>query len=316
MQDAHPSRTAQRVATRRAAHQVLDRPQVFEDPLAIAIAGRDAADEPASSFSRALRAFIAARSRYAEDQLAAAVQRGVRQYVVLGAGLDTFAYRNPLRSAGRHVFEVDHPATQAWKRARLSEAGIAIPDEMTFTAFDFETQSLDVRLHEAGFHRTASAFFSWLGVTPYLSRPAFDATIQFIAGMPPGSGLVFDFALERSLLSPIQQRALDALAERVARAGEPFQLFFDPAALLSDLAQLGFGSIEDLGAAEINARYFADRSDGLAVTGGGHLLSCQVGMNHRATVIFKGENRAAPSMSSRPAISRQAGHLGARIEEP
>jgi methyltransferase (TIGR00027 family) len=331
MQDAHPSRTAQRVATRRAAHQVLDRPQVFEDPLAIAIAGRDAAVEPASSFSRALRAFIAVRSRYAEDQLAAAVQRGVRQYVVLGARLDTFAYRNPLRSSGLHVFEVDHPATQAWKRARLSEAGIAIPDEMTFTAVDFEaqrafgarfarskseTQSLDVRLHEAGFRRTASAFFSWLGVTPYLSRAAFDATIQFIAGMPAGSGVVFDFAVERSLLSPAQQRALDALAERVARAGEPFRLFFDPAALVSELARLGFGQIEDLGSVQIDARYFAGRSDGLAVTGGGHLLSCQVGMNHRATVIFKGENRAAPSMSSRPAISRQAGHLGARIEEP
>jgi methyltransferase (TIGR00027 family) len=276
MQDAQPSRTAQGVATRRAAHQFFDEPKVFDDPLAIAIAGRDTAAEHGSSFSRALRAFIAARSRYAEDQLTAAVQRGVRQYVVLGAGLDTFAYRNPLRSSGLHVFEVDHPATQAWKRARLREAGIEIPAEMTFTAFDFETQSLDDRLQQAGFRRTASAFFSWLGVTPYLSRPAFDATIQFIAGMPAGSGLAFDFAVERSLLSPIQQRALDALAERVARAGEPFQLFFDPAALGDDLARLGFGSIEDLGGEQINARYFAGRSDGLAVTGGGHLLSCQV----------------------------------------
>jgi methyltransferase (TIGR00027 family) len=274
MQDAQPSRTAQRVATRRAAHQLFDEPKVFDDPLAIAIAGRDAAGESASS---ALRAFIAVRSRYAEDQLARAVlQRGVRQYVVLGAGLDTFAYRNPLRSSGLHVFEVDHPATQAWKRARLSEANIPIPAEMTFAAVDFETQSLDARLREAGFLRTASAFFSWLGVTPYLSRPAFDATIQFIAGMPAGSGLVFDFAMERSLLSPLQQHALDVLAERVARAGEPFQLFFDPAMLQSDLAQLGFGSIEDLDGAQINARYFAGRSDGLAVANGGHLLSCQV----------------------------------------
>jgi methyltransferase (TIGR00027 family) len=194
----------------------------------------------------------------------------------LGAGLDTFAYRNPLRSSALQVFEVDHPATQEWKRARLREAGIAIPREMTFAAVDFETQSLEVRLQEAGFRRTATAFFSWLGVTPYLSRTAFDATIQFIAGLPSGSGLAFDFAVERSLLSPIQQRALDALAERVARAGEPFQLFFDPAALVSDLARLGFGRIEDLAGDQINARYFAGRSDGLAVTGGGHLLSCEV----------------------------------------
>lgn len=277
MQYAQPSRTAQRVAMRRAAHQVLDEPpRVFVDPLAIAIADRDTEAAPGSSYSRALRAFIAARSRYAEDQLAAAVERGVRQYVVLGAGLDTFAYRNPLRSSGLHVFEVDHPATQAWKRARLDQAGIAIPDDMTFVAVNFETQSLDDRLQEAGFRRTASAFFSWLGVTPYLSRAAFDATIRFIAGMPPGSGLAFDFAVERSLLSPLQQRLLDALAERVARAGEPFQLFFDPDALASDLAQFGFGDIEDLDGDEINARYFAGRSDGLSVSGGGHLLSCRV----------------------------------------
>jgi methyltransferase (TIGR00027 family) len=282
MQDAQPSRTAQRVATRRAAHQVLDRPQVFEDPLAMAIAGRDAAAElgplrvAEPSSSRALRAFIAARSRYAEDQLARAVESGVRQYVVLGAGLDTFAYRNPLRSSGLHVFEVDHPATQAWKRARLNEAAIAIPDEMTFAAVDFERQSIEDGLLRAGFDRQQLAFFSWLGVTPYLSRPAFDATILFIACLPAGSGVVFDFAVERSLLSPTQQRALDALAERVARAGEPFQLFFDPAALVSELARLGFGSIEDLSGDLINARYFAGRSDGLAVSGGGHLLSCQV----------------------------------------
>jgi len=252
---------------------------VFSDPLAVAIAGSQADGElttPQSAYSRALRAFIAARSRFAEDHLASAVERGVRQYVVLGAGLDTFAYRNPLRSSGLHVFEVDHPATQEWKRARLTEAGIEIPKEMTFAAVNFETHSLDARLQEAGLRPTARAFFSWLGVTPYLSRPAFDATIQFIAGMPPGSGVAFDFAVEPALLSPVQQRALDALAQRVARAGEPFQLFFDPAALASDLARLGFGEIEDLNGDQINARYFSGRSDGLSVSGGGHLLSAQV----------------------------------------
>ncbi len=120
------------------------------------------------------------------------------------------------------------------------------------------------------------AFFSWLGVTPYLSRPAFDATIQFIASLPSGSGVVFDFAVERRLLSLPQQLALDAMAARVAQAGEPFRLFFDPAALSEDLARLGFGTIEDLNGGQINARYFAGRSDGLAVSGGGHLLSCWV----------------------------------------
>ncbi|MGB6945288.1 MAG: SAM-dependent methyltransferase [Bryobacteraceae bacterium] len=278
MRSAQPSRTAQRVAMRRAAHQLVDQPRVFEDPLAVAIAGGET-EQPADAqqpFARALRAFLAVRSRYAEDQLAKAFERGVRQYVVLGAGLDTFAYRNPFRSRGLHVFEVDHPATQEWKRAQLYTAGIAIPPEMTFAAVDFETQPLADGLLTAGFEKQQPAFFSWLGVTPYLSRPAFDATIQFIASMPSGSGVVFDFAMERRLLSLPQQLALDAMAARVARAGEPFQLFFDPAALVQDLARLGLGSIEDLNGEQINARYFAGRSDGLAVSGGGHLLSCWV----------------------------------------
>lgn len=278
MRDAKPSRTAQRVAMRRAAHQLLDEPRVFDDPLAVAIAEGES-ERPSDAqqpYSRSLRAFIAVRSRYAEDQLAAAVERGILQYVVLGAGLDTFAYRNPHQSAGLHVFEVDHPATQQWKRARLQEIYIPIPREMTFAAVDFEREPLEAGLLAAGFDKHQPAFFSWLGVTPYLSRPAFDATVEFIARLPFGSGVAFDFAVERSLLSPLQQLALDALSARVARAGEPFQLFFDPAALVSDLAHRGFANIEDLNCDQINARYFAGRSDGLAVTGGGHLLSAQV----------------------------------------
>jgi methyltransferase (TIGR00027 family) len=277
MLQAQPSRTAQRVAVRRATHQLLDEPRVFDDPLAVAIAGESESPPSAQEiYSRSLRAFIAVRSRYAEDQLAIAIERGVRQYVVLGAGLDTFAYRNPFESAGLHVFEVDHPATQEWKRARLDEAYIPVPKDVTFAAVDFERQSLADGLLQAGFDQQQPAFFSWLGVTPYLSRAAFDATMHFIASLPAASGVVFDYALERSLLSPQQQLALDALSARVARAGEPFQLFFDPAQLHSDLARWGFSSIEDLGGDQINARYFAGRADGLAVTGGGHLLGCEV----------------------------------------
>ncbi|MBV9770078.1 MAG: class I SAM-dependent methyltransferase [Bryobacterales bacterium] len=282
MQKGEASRTALRVAARRAAHQVLDHPRVFEDPLAMAIAGLQnpgefrAASQVQSRVSRALRAFIAVRSRYAEDQLATAFERGVRQYVVLGAGLDTFAYRNTFGSAGLRVFEVDHPATQEWKRVRLREASIAVPKNMIFAAVDFERQSLEDGLLQAGFQKQEPAFFSWLGVTPYLSRAAFDATIGFVATMPSASAIVFDFAVERSLLSPPQQVALDALAERVARAGEPFQLFFNPAELGISLGRLGFGRLEDLNCEDINARYFAGRSDGLVVSGGGHLLSAPI----------------------------------------
>src|ERR1700677_1906078 len=144
MRSGTPSRTAERVALRRAAHQILDHPKVFDDPLAVAIA--DASEIPPSTpFDRLFRAFLAVRSRYAEDQLASAITRGVRQYVVLGAGLDTYAYR---ASPGVHVFEVDHPSTQAWKRSRLEEARIVIPDSMTFGPVDFERQSLSNQLAE------------------------------------------------------------------------------------------------------------------------------------------------------------------------
>src|SRR5580704_178111 len=187
MQERTFSRTAQRVAIRRAAHQLLDRPRVFDDPFALRIIGSEAAEELRSNpkehhaFSRAFRAFMAARSRYAEDELACAVARGVRQYVVLGAGLDTFAYRNP--HAGLWVFEVDHPATQAWKREQLEQVDIAVPQSLAFAPVDFERVSLGEGLDAAGFDRAAPAIFTWLGVVPYLTEQAVFATLGLIAGL-------------------------------------------------------------------------------------------------------------------------------------
>src|ERR1700719_4374202 len=135
MQDTRASTTAMRVAMRRAAHQIFDDPKVFDDPVALAIVGPEgvaqlqgAAGKQHSRMARYLRAFIAVRSRYAEDQLARAIARGASQYVILGAGLDTFAYRNPYAGSALRVFEVDHPATQEWKRTRLAEAGITISE--------------------------------------------------------------------------------------------------------------------------------------------------------------------------------------------
>ena len=277
MQEGTFSKTAQRVAIRRAAHQLLDQPRVLDDPLALRIIGPEAAEELQTNpkehhaFSRAFRAFMAARSRYAEDELTRAVEHGVAQYVVLGAGLDTFAYRNP--HPGLRVFEVDHPATQAWKREQLREAGIAIPQSLTFVPIDFEQQTLADGLARSGLNASAAVFFSWLGVTPYLTREACMTTLSFIARMPAGSGVVFDFAVDPALLNAGQRQALDALSERVARYGEPFQLFFDPEKLQDELKSLGFQRTELLQREQINARYFKDRKDGLLVRGGlGHLM--------------------------------------------
>jgi methyltransferase (TIGR00027 family) len=281
MQEGKFSRTAQRVAIRRAAHQLLDQPRVLDDPLALRIIGAEAEvalrSDPKEdhAFSRAFRAFMAARSRYAEDELAHAVGHGVMQYVVLGAGLDTFAYRNP--HPGLRVFEVDHPATQAWKREQLQAAGIAIPPSLTFVPIDFERQTLAEGLGQSGFKAEASSFFSWLGVTPYLTREACMVTLRFIAKMPVGSGVVFDFAVDPALLNPGQKIALGVLSARVARYGEPFQLFFDPVKLQDELKGMGFHHTEFLQGKELNERYFKERKDGLLVRGGlGHLMGAWV----------------------------------------
>lgn len=278
MKDDRPSTTALRVAMCRAAHQIADNPKVFSDPLALRILGIDNARNlpEQAKLSDGLRAFLAARCRYAEDELHAAVRRGVRQYVVMGAGLDTFAYRQSYPEDMLHVFEVDYPATQIWKRELLEKAAIPIPESLTFSPTDFEKQTLEQGLRQTGFDTGKSTFFSWLGVTPYLTESAIMSTLQFVASMPKGSGIVFDYTVSPSLLNPNQQKAFAALADRVALAGEPFQSFFDPALLRKTLTEMGFGEIEDLAPEEINARYFDKRSDGLRVSGFAHFMNAQV----------------------------------------
>jgi methyltransferase (TIGR00027 family) len=184
---------------------------------------------------------------------------------------------NPFSNVGLRVFEVDHPTTQAWKRDLLDAARISIPPDLSFAPVDFETQTLRDGLTAVGFDFAQPAFFSWLGVSPYLTREAFNATLDFIASTAPQGGVVFDYAVARSSLSVVEQRALDALASRVAAAGEPFQLFFDPSELAREIHAKGFELVEDLDTPAINSRYFTGRTDGLQVNGGfAHLLSARV----------------------------------------
>jgi methyltransferase (TIGR00027 family) len=281
MEEARPSRTALRVALRRAAHQLYDaRPLVLEDPVAVPILGERYSEElqrtPTRTdrpFSVGLRAFLVARSRYAEDTLARAVTRGVTQYVLLGAGLDTFAHRNPhLRL---HVFEVDHPATQQWKRELVETSGLRVPENLTYAPVDFEHESLPEQLVSVGFDPNVPTFFAWLGVVPYLTLEAFRATIAYVASQPAGSGIVLDYSQPRSALPFLEKLAHDSLAARVQLAGEPFQLFFTPPEIATELS--GFQSLEDFGSSEINLRYFANRADNLKVLGSaGRLLSAWI----------------------------------------
>lgn len=270
MIEGRPSRTAMRVAMLRAAHQFMDTPKIFDDPLALRIIGAEAAatlraeqSEESDAASRAMRAFLCARSRFAEDELAQAVKRGVRLYVVLGAGLDTFAYRNP--HAGVRVFEVDFPATQMWKQKKLRAAEIAVPETLTFAPVDFEKQTLAEGLLQAGFRAGEPAFFAWLGVTPYLNRETVLSTFRTMISLSPQNGVAFDYAVPRASLDAASQIAFDLLAGRVAAAGEPFVGFFSPEELAQELRAMGYHHIEDFGREEIEARYFTDRQDGLRI---------------------------------------------------
>jgi methyltransferase (TIGR00027 family) len=284
MKENRQNLTAQRVALKRAAHKLLDDPKVLDDPLAIHIIGQESAvalqSDPhkfeAHPLSPYLRAFVVARSRYAEDELDAGYRHGVAQYVILGAGLDTFAYRNTYLGGRLHIFEVDHPSTQIWKRARLEEIGIKLPKNLTFVPVDFETQTLSEELMSSGYDPDKCTFFSWLGVTEYLKTDAVMATLHYIASIPAGSGVVFDYILSPALLSSEQRSRFDAIANRVASAGEPWQTFFDPPLLTEDLRAMGFRHIEDNRPEEINSRYFKDRKDGLRVGSLSHIMKAKI----------------------------------------
>ncbi|THD49355.1 MAG: SAM-dependent methyltransferase [Bradyrhizobium sp.] len=259
MQEGQFSRTALGAAGHRAAHQVLEDGRFFADPLALSILGDEAQEaidkarnEP---LRRGLRLFIALRSRFAEDAAHAAIARGTRQIVVLGAGLDTFAYRLAPQ-ADLHVFEIDHPATQAEKRRRLAAADIAEPAHAVYVGCDFERESFVDTLTRAGFDKTRPAFFIWLGVTAYLTHEAVMATLAAIAALPGGAEIVFDYVVPLEAIERASARAARRqLAAKVAAAGEPLRAEFDPPALRAALAALGFNEIEERGSEEIAARY-------------------------------------------------------------
>jgi methyltransferase (TIGR00027 family) len=267
METGKASKTALGVAIRRAAHQLMDRPPVLDDPIAVRLIGsgyRGKLGRASHPVGRDFRAFMAVRSRYVEDRLAEAVRRGVTQYVLLGAGLDTFAYRNP--HAALRVFEVDLAATQADKRRMLAEAAIPLPDSLTFVPLDLERRTLAEDLAAADFNAARPAFFGWLGVIPYLTLAAFRATLATIARMPAGSGVSFDYALPPETLNAAGRTAFDALAGRVAAAGEPFQLFFTLEEMAAEVRLAGFDRLEQWDYEQINQVYFKDRADGLKLS--------------------------------------------------
>jgi methyltransferase (TIGR00027 family) len=288
MKPNQASLTARSTARSRAAHQILDNPRLYDDPVAIKIIGAQASAKISSSpdsyqtvYATHLRAFLVARCQYAEQALSDALQQGVRQLVILGAGLDTFAYRNPHPPQLLQVFEVDHPATQAWKRERLTAAEIPIPESLRFVAIDFEKDSLADRLPQAGFKTDLPAFFSWLGVSMYLPAETVLGTLKSIANLSaPGSEIVFDYALAPDQLDPANLASFQARAGRVAAAGEPWKSTFEPEQLAAELNLAGFTVVDDLGSDGLNARFFNNRTDELRVAGLAHLIWIRTNQAH------------------------------------
>jgi methyltransferase (TIGR00027 family) len=273
-----PSQTARGAAAYRAIHQRLEGGTIFRDPYALRILDAETLltlDGMAADPSlKPMRLFIAARSAFSEDALAACVARGARQVVVLGAGLDTFSLRNPHAGEGVRVFEVDYPATQAWKREQLAQASLAAPASLTFAPVDFEEQSLREGLAIAGFERDRPAFFQWLGVVPYLTREAISETLDFIADIPEAE-VVFDYA-EPFENYPAGRRArIKGMAESATARGEPWLSLFDPSELAKLLHDKGFGVVEDLGLAEIADRFYGTLREGIPIGPGGHVARAQ-----------------------------------------
>jgi methyltransferase (TIGR00027 family) len=259
------------VAVARALHQLYDdEPKIFTDPLAVRIAQtadpglfamlRESRDGPSQSFARGGNVM---RCRFAEDELTRGVSRGIRQYVLLGAGLDTFAFRQPPFAHGLRIFEVDHPATQAWKRELLAVIGIPDPPNLCWTPVDFESQTLLHGLAAAGFDPALPTYVSWLGGTAYLTRAAIDATLRVVAGLPSPSSITLSFILPDDALTGLDLETAQNVARRAGESGEPYLSRFYPDELRRHLLELGFAQAFHLTPAEAAKRYFSGRRDGL-----------------------------------------------------
>jgi methyltransferase (TIGR00027 family) len=275
--------TAEVVTIQQALHQTLDAaPKILDDPIATLLI------DPAGEIYQATMAFNEAasrlvkwppfrtifnmRSRYTEDCLAESCQRGVRQYAILGAVLDTFAYCQPEWANALRIYEVDHPASQEWKRARLAAAHVTVPENVVFAPIDFETTSLQEGLTAARFHFGAITFLSLLGVTQYLTASAIDELFQFARSLRPGSEIVFEIIVPDDLMPNNEATVFAAAASGAAQRDEPWLTRLRPTELQSKLTGLGFSQVTHLSPDSANERYFRERRDALAAWSGVQMM--------------------------------------------
>jgi len=285
--EAQGSLTAIGAASARAAHLLIDaEPKIFRDDFALRFCGfegesflRDHLDgmlaelsgmigaENAQIISCSVRGTVILRSRLSEDAFERARARGIRRFVSLGAGLDSFAWRYPGLADEIEVYEIDHPASQQWKRERLNALGVAQPRNLRFLPVDFESETLLEGLRKGGFPMDKPAFLSWLGVVTYLHRETALDTLRQVAMLAPGSEIALTFMVPEKLLSDMDKQVFAVTAAGAAARGEPLLSFFEPQELMAELREMGFTHIEHLGPEVADKTYFAGRSDGLRAAG-------------------------------------------------
>jgi methyltransferase (TIGR00027 family) len=276
-QTAAPENTAVRVALWRALHVQIDAPpHVLEDEIGLRLAAPEddwrSRPDMNPQFSRLFRASIVARARFIEDLVVVEAGRGVRQYVILGAGLDTFAQRRPEIASSLRVFEVDQPGPQEWKWERLLELGFGIPEWLRLVPVDFEAgDSWCERLKAVGFDAKQPAVVASTGVSLYLTRDAIAATLRQVAALAPGSTLAMTFILPMELADPEERPGYEAAARGARASGTPFLNFFTPSEMLALAREAGFREVRHVPSASLAERYFAGRTDGLR-PGSEHLL--------------------------------------------
>lgn len=288
MEAGQYSKTALATAYIRAYHAARDTPRIFDDflahrlikpeecrsfgpPLADLQPTAESADEEAGSsdktvmdwWIKVIAGAILARARYTEDCIEKAVRRGMHQYVILGAGMDTFALRRPEFLKELQVFEIDHPETQAFKRERLAQANLDPPAALHFVPVDLARERLSAALERSSYNPKAMTLFSWPGVTYYLTREEVLSTFGAIRTLAPsGSAVVFDY-LDSGFFAPENpHKSVHLVLEKVQGVGEPMNTGFDPPDLAAELARLGYRFLEDMSATEIERHYFSERTDG------------------------------------------------------
>ena len=272
----------------RAAHLFVDDdPKILEDRCALLFVGTgqgkiflEMADALHQPIPRSIRGIIVMRARFVEDLLTEAIARGVTQYVILSAGLDSFAYRRRDVEKILRIYEVDLPGTQEWKRNRLIEAGIGIPGNVVFVPIDFEKQSLPEAIAASGYCDKEPAFFSWLGATQYLTEDAVLHTLHTIVRMAaPGSQIIFQYNVPDSMLEDEDLKVREFLEKTCQEKGEPLLSAFAPGRLASMLEDMGYYEVMDFAPRDAFYQYFRGRNDGLCPHNASHLMAGRIGLN-------------------------------------